>query len=208
MNNRKVGNLLIYASLLVTFLLWVLAKDSIGETVSWPLVSLTQISALLGTMLFVWSMILSTRLDFLESWFGGLDKVYKVHRRVSSVGAVLILIHPVTLVVSNLQIGLKYFLPIQGAGPLEIPFLRLLPPFFLQVFDLFETFRLFELQVFDHLLGKLDFLFFYGYLAFYSKEVFLEGGKGAFSFNEPRLCLLDLRFKPLQVCLRYGCSFL
>jgi len=120
MNNRKVGNLLIYASLLVTFLLWVLAKDSIGETVSWPLVSLTQISALLGTMLFVWSMILSTRLDFLESWFGGLDKVYKVHRRVSSVGAVLILIHPVTLVVSNLQIGLKYFLPIHNQNPLNL----------------------------------------------------------------------------------------
>ncbi len=120
MRNRKIGNLFIYTSLLITFLLWVLAKDSIGQVVSWPLVSLTQISALLGTMLFVWSMILSTRLDFLENWFGGLDKVYKVHRRVSETGAVLILIHPITLVVSNLQVGLKYFLPIHNQNPLNL----------------------------------------------------------------------------------------
>ncbi len=120
MSNRKVGNLFIYTSLLITFLLWVLAKDSIGEIVSWPLVSLTQISALLGTILFVWSMILSTRLDFLESLFGGLDKVYKVHQKVSKVGAVLILIHPITLVVSNLRIGLKYFLPIHNQNPLNL----------------------------------------------------------------------------------------
>jgi predicted ferric reductase len=114
MKKIKIGYWLIYLSLLITFILWVLAKNSISEIFSWPLVSINQVSALLGTTLFVWSMFLSTRLDFLENFFGGLDKVYKVHRRVSEIGVALILIHPLFLAMSEAQVGLRYFLPVHS----------------------------------------------------------------------------------------------
>jgi predicted ferric reductase len=112
MKKIKIGYWLICLSLLITLTLWVLAKSSMNEIFSWPLISINQASALLGTTLFVWSMFLSTRLDFLENLFGDIGKVYKLHRRVSEIGAVLILTHPVALVISEAQVGLKYFLPV------------------------------------------------------------------------------------------------
>jgi len=47
------------------------------------LVQLTQITALIGTLLLSWSMLIMTRLNFLERLFDGLDKVYKTHKNVS-----------------------------------------------------------------------------------------------------------------------------
>ena len=120
MKNLKVGNILIYTTLSITFFLWILAKSSIAEITLAPVVSINQITALLGTVLFVWSMLLATRLDFLESMFGGLDKVYKTHRKVSEIGSILILLHPLTLAISSPDIGLKYFLPTHNKMPVNI----------------------------------------------------------------------------------------
>ena len=119
MRNQKIGHVFIYISLSITFFLWVLAKNSITDIALWPLTSLTQISALLGTVLFVWSMVLSTRLDFLETLFGGLDKVYKIHRKVSEIGAALILLHPIALAVDLPEIGIGYFFPYHTQKPIN-----------------------------------------------------------------------------------------
>ena len=120
MKKMKIGNILIYTTLSITFFLWILAKNSLSEVVNYPIISLNQITALLGTMLFVWSMLLATRLDFLENLFGGLDKVYKVHRRVSEIGAVLILTHIISLAISSPKIGLNYFLPLHTKNPVNL----------------------------------------------------------------------------------------
>jgi len=120
MSKVRIGNILIYVSLSITFFLWLLAKTSLSEITIQPLVSINQIAALMGTVLFVWSMLLATRLDFLENLFGGLDKVYKTHRRVSEIGAVLILIHPISLAISAPEIGLGYFLPTHAKNPINL----------------------------------------------------------------------------------------
>lgn len=112
MKKIKPGFWLIYLSLIITTVLWVKSKNDLGVIMNDPMVALNQITALLGTTLFVWSMILSTRLEFLENLFDGLDKTYKVHRRVSEWGAGLILLHPISLAISDAR-GLKYFLPTQ-----------------------------------------------------------------------------------------------
>lgn len=117
---KKTGNILIIVSLFITFLLWVLAKSSISEITAQPIISINQITALLGTIFFVWSMVLSTRLDFLETLFGGLDKVYKSHCRVSKIGAILILLHPVALLISLPRLNLRYFLPVHSNQPINI----------------------------------------------------------------------------------------
>jgi predicted ferric reductase len=113
-NLKKIGNFLIYLSLSLTVILWILSKNSVSEVTSWIFLSVSQIAALLGTILFVWSMLLATRLDFLENWFGGLDKVYKVHYWVSVSGAVLILSHLVFLIFDNAGGWLRYLFPINA----------------------------------------------------------------------------------------------
>ena len=85
-----------------------------------PLVSLNQVTALLGTILFMWSMVLATRLNFLEKLFGGLDKVYHTHRKVSEIGFALILLHPVMLTLSSPRIGLKYFAPLHNKSAVNL----------------------------------------------------------------------------------------
>lgn len=120
MKNIKIGNILIYITLLITLSLWLFAKNSITEIVNDSLISLNQIAALLGTILFSWSMFLATRLDFLERFFGGLDKVYRAHRWVSEIGAILIFTHLIALMVGIPQKGLSYLLPMHNIGPINL----------------------------------------------------------------------------------------
>jgi predicted ferric reductase len=118
--NGKIGNPIIYLSLSLTILLWILSKNSISDIASWPLLSISQIAALLGTILFVWSMLLATRLNFLENWFGGLDNVYKVHRKVSIIGAIFILIHLVFLISDNAGGWWRYILPFHNQNSVNL----------------------------------------------------------------------------------------
>lgn len=111
MRSRKKGKFIIYGSLAITFSLWLLSKNSLAEITAQPLLAISQITALSGTILFVWSMLLSTRLDFLENLFGGLDKIYKIHRKVSEIGFVVIILHPLTLALNSPKIGIAYFFP-------------------------------------------------------------------------------------------------
>lgn len=112
---KNFGTILIYLSLLVTVDLWIFSKvDFWFEIFTYPLSSLNQICALLGTILFAWSMFLSTRLNFLEDWFGGLDKVYHTHRRVSEWGFGLIIIHPLAFALDRVDRFIDWFLPIHS----------------------------------------------------------------------------------------------
>jgi len=120
MGNSKLGKILIFSSLFLTLILWILAKSSLNEIISSPLISLNQITALLGSILLSWSMFLSTRLDFLENWFGGLDKVYRVHRKAGEIGMVLIILHPLFLALGYVETGLRYFIPPTTMSPINI----------------------------------------------------------------------------------------
>ncbi len=113
MTNKNRGYIIIAATLLMTFLLWFFSK-SLNEIVKFPFSSISSATAFLGTILLSWSMLLSTRLDFLEDWFDGLDKVYIVHKKVGIWGLALIAAHAVTLALERLpNIGrvLAMFLP-------------------------------------------------------------------------------------------------
>ncbi|KKS66191.1 MAG: hypothetical protein UV35_C0023G0019 [candidate division WWE3 bacterium GW2011_GWB1_42_6] len=41
-----------------------------------------------------------------------MDKIYKIHRKVSEIGFVLIILHPLTLALSSPEIGATYFFPV------------------------------------------------------------------------------------------------
>ena len=110
----KKSHYAIAYTLVITTLLWLLSKQNLQLIFKFPLVSINQISALLGTVLFAWSMVLSTRLKFIENIFDGLDKVYHLHRKVSEYGFALILIHPISLALDNLDQAVETFLPVAG----------------------------------------------------------------------------------------------
>jgi predicted ferric reductase len=78
-------------------ILWLLFQFRLEEFPLFFLVQLNQITALFGTLLLSWSMLLVTRLNFLERIFGGLDKVYKAHKKASIWGMVMITMHVVFL---------------------------------------------------------------------------------------------------------------
>ena len=117
---KNKGTYWIYLSLLITTVLWVMSKRSLSSITVDPLISLNQISALLGTVLFAWTMILSTRLPILEDAFGGLDKVYHMHRKTGEYGFMFVLMHPFAIAFSFMDNFTSVFLPVHGKPPLTM----------------------------------------------------------------------------------------
>ncbi len=108
---RKFGNLLLWFSLAITLSLFVLAKFSGGGSFSFGWLTLSQLLSLLGTTLLAFSFLLSSRFSFLEDWFGGLDKVYRLHHITGGLSFVLLLHHPLFLLIDvlpDIGFGWKY----------------------------------------------------------------------------------------------------
>ena len=58
---------------------------------------LGQITGIIGAQLFAFSLILSSRVKFLERLFGGLDKLYSVHHKTGVIGFAFLAVHPLVL---------------------------------------------------------------------------------------------------------------
>jgi len=96
---------------------WLMFQFKLEEFPLFFLVQLTQITALIGTLLLSWSMLLMTRLNFLERLFDGLDKVYKTHKNVSIWGMIIITLHIVILAIQrvpNFSSAIKIFFPVHN----------------------------------------------------------------------------------------------
>ncbi|GAB4143898.1 MAG: FAD-binding oxidoreductase [Patescibacteria group bacterium] len=94
---EKLPWLIILGSLVLTYLIWIFSKTYEGDYFNsgWWYVSKT--AALGSVILMSWSVILSARFSFIENLFGGLDKVYQIHKKCGKYAFYLILIHPVAL---------------------------------------------------------------------------------------------------------------
>jgi len=66
-------------------------------TRSTTLQSLGQVTGLVGIAMFASTIVLSSRLAFLEDYFGGLNKIYVAHHVFGSLALVLLLFHPIAL---------------------------------------------------------------------------------------------------------------
>jgi len=110
----KIGSIIIIFTLILTTILWLIFQSGLEEIVKYPLISINQITALLGTLLLSWSMLLMTKLDFLEDIFDGLNNVYLAHKKASIWGMILIIAHVVSLVLErlpNINRAFNLFLP-------------------------------------------------------------------------------------------------
>jgi predicted ferric reductase len=75
---------------------------------------LSQMSSLSGGVLLAITFGLSSRISWLEDWFGGLDKVYKKHHLLGGIAFSLLMAHPVLLAIKAISVGgngLLYLLP-------------------------------------------------------------------------------------------------
>lgn len=106
---KYIGNWLICFSLCFTLVLYFCAKTTFNLPISFSWVAASQIISLIGTVLLCFSFLLSGSFMMIESLFGGLDKVYKVHHIVGGIAFVFLLHHPLFLVVNALpNINLSY----------------------------------------------------------------------------------------------------
>ena len=86
----------------VTLAVWLLSKWYYQDWFANPYKYPAKAASLTATILMCWCIVLSTRWLFLERFFGGLDKVYQVHKRLGRWAFYLILFHPLFLAVDRL----------------------------------------------------------------------------------------------------------
>jgi predicted ferric reductase len=61
-----------------------------------------QVTGLVGMTMFAFTFVLSTRWTIFEDIFGGLDKVYQVHKTLGVIALILLLFHPIFLILKFL----------------------------------------------------------------------------------------------------------
>jgi len=111
------GIITLAISLAITIILWLVFQFRLEDSPTFFFLQLNQIAALLGTLLLSWSMLLATRLNFLERVFEGLDKVYKTHKWTSIWGMILITMHIISLAIQkipNFSGAIKLFFPVHS----------------------------------------------------------------------------------------------
>ena len=118
---QDLGLLLVGALSLLPIVFW-LSAIPLGvrfHDLAATLHSLANIAALVGTAGFATNLLLAARLGFVERLFGGLDRLYRVHRFVGCASLILILSHALLLAWSEaVQSGggsaVELFLPSAG----------------------------------------------------------------------------------------------
>ncbi|MFA6602583.1 MAG: ferric reductase-like transmembrane domain-containing protein [Candidatus Shapirobacteria bacterium] len=111
----KAGHLILGLAIGITINLFLLSKPSLVLIANDPWLTWSQGAALVGSIILVWTYVLSSRLAWLEDWFGAYDKLYRLHHTLGIMAFILIASHPISLAVrslANVEAALKYLWPI------------------------------------------------------------------------------------------------
>src|SRR5512147_2852475 len=96
---HSIGNLIVWGSALLPLLLWLLTESAEPRGRRFysnaDIVNAGQVAGLVGMAMLSIAFVLSSRASFLEDYFGGLDKMYRLHHRLGQTAFVLLLVHPV-----------------------------------------------------------------------------------------------------------------
>jgi predicted ferric reductase len=96
-----IGNYSIIFSVLITVILFFMAKIGTSESIK-IFTFLAQITGLLGSVLISFNFILATRNKIVEKAFDGLDKAYKIHNLLGNIAFILVVNHPLFLIINSL----------------------------------------------------------------------------------------------------------
>lgn len=103
-----------------------------------------KVTGLVGTVMYAINLVFSTRLRFLEFWFGGLNRVYIAHHLLGGLALVMLSIHPLALALRYLNFEAIF------SGTFEsfkLAALMLVPNGLLPVEALFNTGHVFHQSV-------------------------------------------------------------
>ena len=92
----------IVGSVAITLALWLGSKWYFQDWFADPFKYPAKAASLSAVVLMGWCTVLSTRWRFFEDLFGGLDKVYQVHKRLGRWSFWIILLHPLCLAADRL----------------------------------------------------------------------------------------------------------
>ncbi|SHE90353.1 Predicted ferric reductase [Fodinibius roseus] len=115
---RNIGPWVFWLIPLLVIPLWLTAypETTVRHSAKRFFIYSSQLSALVGFSLFAVTFVLSARIKWLESCFGGLDKMYHTHHRMANATFVLLLFHPILLatrwVPQDIAKVFWYFLPV------------------------------------------------------------------------------------------------
>ncbi len=118
MKNRNGYLILIFLVIVLPVFLWALTfpQTTIKHNAYPIIVYGSQLFAVIGFSLFAFSFMLSTRIKVIEKYFGGLDKLYRIHHTVGKLALFALLAHPVVLAVrwlpDNIEKTFWYLLPV------------------------------------------------------------------------------------------------
>ncbi|MBN1929455.1 MAG: ferric reductase-like transmembrane domain-containing protein [Chlorobiaceae bacterium] len=98
----------VFLTVVITLAIWLLSKwyynDWFENIFKYP----AKAASLTATVMMCWAVILSTRDKVIESYFGGLDKVYQVHKHIGRWSFFIILLHPFFLAIDKLPDFLEF----------------------------------------------------------------------------------------------------
>lgn len=111
MKKHQIGPLLLWGVILLLIPLWLISfpETTIKHNQKSFFVYTSQITALIGFVLFALTFILAARIKWMEDYFDGLDKMYKIHHFMGRAAMILLLIHPVMLATRWIPENIKKF---------------------------------------------------------------------------------------------------
>ena len=86
----------------MTMIIWLGSKWHAADWFDNPYKYPAKAASLAATVLFCWCIVLSTRNRSIEAWFGGLDKVYQLHKHLGKAAFWLIILHPLFLALDRM----------------------------------------------------------------------------------------------------------
>jgi predicted ferric reductase len=97
MSRNSQNKLIVLFLVLITLGIWLGSKAYFGDTFADPYKYVAKGASLSATVMMGFTILLSTRFKILEQLFGGLDKIYHLHKFTGKYSFYLILLHPLFL---------------------------------------------------------------------------------------------------------------
>jgi predicted ferric reductase len=97
---QKIGNYAIIAFVVLNLIVWLVFPPVDDGRPNFVRQYVGEVIGSINIILMACSLFLSTRAKWAESYFGGLDKMYMTHRRISTIAFLLIFVHVLTVPIS------------------------------------------------------------------------------------------------------------
>jgi predicted ferric reductase len=116
-SKQTIATSVIFGLTILAIPLWLISypETTFRHNLNPWLISSSQLAGLLGFVLYSFSLLLSTRLKWVEDSFGGLDKVYQAHHNIGKIAFFLLLYHPLALaarwIPQDFGKAIQYLLP-------------------------------------------------------------------------------------------------